>query len=193
MQFLLQEAFRERPLPFPGSDPQTDTDLGRLTGLDRERQVAELSQAQKVQWQQGGLETSFRWDELLTSEQEKGFPRPCLRLLLRNRHYAHSAEKETEAQRGQSQDRARTGILLCRCGVLSAVLQSGGLATRLPPVAIEARRGGLSRVVRAGSSVAAEGLLCRAGCPGAERLCSKWAFGGHLPAGLSCCPVGAAA
>lgn len=118
MQFLLQEAFRERPLPFPGSDPQTERTIS-----------------------------------------------------------------------GSSQDRDSA----LQVGVLSAVLQSGGLATRLPPVAIEARRGGLSRVVRAGSSVAAEGLLCRAGCPGAERLCSKWAFGGHLPAGLSCCPVGAAA
>lgn len=47
MQFLLQEAFRERPLPFLGSDPQTDTDLGRLTGLDRERQVAELSRLRR--------------------------------------------------------------------------------------------------------------------------------------------------
>lgn len=37
MQFLLQEAFRERPLPFPGSDPQTER---TISGSSQDRDSA---------------------------------------------------------------------------------------------------------------------------------------------------------
>lgn len=63
--------------------------------------------------------------------------------LKRRSHHPHSADEEAEAQGGQSQEEgARMGMQLFRHGALGAVPWHGGLATRLLPGAMAARRGG---------------------------------------------------
>lgn len=86
--------------------------------------------------------------------------------------------------------RIKPGMLPSRKGVWSTVLQGGELVTGLLSKAVEARRGGPSRVVTAGSFRGCR-KDCSAGVPGTERLCREWGHGSHLPSGQPCCPVGA--